>query len=529
MATYPPRKAGVRAAIARLSSGVKMLFIMSVALLPLGVIALIASLHYAHTKQQQHIADAQLVAIAEARQIDLVVNRAANVVRFAAGAVSQGNPRCAALLGDAVRLLPHGTRIALYAADAKLRCAGGGMERLAYPPPAQTIGIGLELLGPGGLRFVTRSLNGSYGVGELTPSALRDSAGVGPMSQGLALKQGSIRLVLMDAPPPRALDRSISVPAPIGGGQLLLTATIVTTAVSVVEILLVILPLLMWAAAAVIGSIVINELLLRPLGRLQRSVADAAEAGAASGHFIMPRLQTPAREIRTLAEAFETATAQIAQREQELEESLRHQVLLTREVHHRVKNNLQVVASLINLHARGTSGDVATAYASIQRRVDALAVVHRNHYAELEKHQGVSLRTLVAELTANLRATAPAHASHFGITLNIALVHVSQDTAVPIAFLLTEIIELLMYEAPDQAVRILLTPNDDGDRATLLIASPGLHAIEESDDPRVERFSRIVAGIARQLRSTLAFDVGAGHYSVAIPILRDSEPENPHS
>jgi two-component sensor histidine kinase len=521
--------AGIRASIARLSSGVKMLFIMSGALLPLGLIALFASLQYAHTKRLQHDADAHLIAIAEARQIDLVVNRAANVVLFAVGSASQGAPRCAALLEDAARLLPIGTRIALHTADGRVRCASAGMANAVVTRPPQAIGVGLELLPSGGLRFTIRALNGSYGIGDLTPAALRASVGSLTPSQGLALTQGAIRLVLADAKPSSAIDRSISVPAPIGGGQLLLTATIVTPPVSLVEVLLLLLPLLMWAAAAVIGSVVINQLLLRPLGRLQRAVADAAEAGAASGQFVMPRLQTPAREIRTLAQAFETATAQIAQREQKLEEALRHQVLLTREVHHRVKNNLQVVASLINLHARGTSGDVATAYASIQRRVDALAVVHRNHYAELEKHHGVSLRTLVAELTANLRATAPAQAAHFGITLNIALVHVSQDTAVPVAFLLTEIIELLMYQVPDQAVRIQLNQGEDPDRATLLITSPGLHAIEGGNDPQIERCNRIVAGIARQLRSALAFDAEAGHYSVVIPILRDPEPESPRA
>ena len=44
-------------------------------------------------------------------------------------------------------------------------------------------------------------------------------------------------------------------------------------------------------------------------------------------------------------------------------------------------------------------------------RVDALAVVHRNHYAELEANRGVALKPLLSELGANLRATAPASAA----------------------------------------------------------------------------------------------------------------------
>lgn len=501
-----------------------MLFVMSLALMPLGLIALFASLQYSHVKRLQHVNDARLIATSEARQIDLVIFRAANVVRFASGAANAGGARCRTLVTEAGRLLPPGTGIALYAADGSLRCATPRFHAPSLPPPTRLIGIELGLLGETGLRFTTRSESGSYGIGQLTPAVLR--AAVSDGGTGIMLRQGATSLQLGQARVPGTLDRRIAVSAPIGGGQLSLTATVITAAISAVEVVLILLPLMMWAAAAAIAWLVINQLLLRPLGRLQRAVANAAAAGAASGHFVMPRLQTPAREIRTLGEAFAAATDQIAQREARLEEGLHHQVLLTREVHHRVKNNLQVVASLINLHARGTSGEVAAAYASIQRRVDALAVVHRNHYAELEKHNGVSLRALVAELTANLRATAPVGAGNFSITLEMAPVHVSQDTAVPVAFLITELIELLMERAPGWPVRITLATLDAPDRAMLTITSPALDQLGERDSPDLERFGRIITGLARQLRSSLTFDDIDQHYSIAVPILREPEPSD---
>ncbi|MBV5325363.1 MAG: sensor histidine kinase, partial [Rhodospirillaceae bacterium] len=88
-------------------------------------------------------------------------------------------------------------------------------------------------------------------------------------------------------------------------------------------------------------------------------------------------METSAHELRQLSETFRHITETISTHEAELAAGLARQTRLTREVHHRVKNNLQVVASLINLHARGqVQSDVIRAYASIQRRVDALAVVH---------------------------------------------------------------------------------------------------------------------------------------------------------
>src|SRR6185436_14948845 len=82
--------------------------------------------------------------------------------------------------------------------------------------------------------------------------------------------------------------------------------------------------------------------------------------------------------------------------------------------------------------------------ASIQRRVDALAVVHRNHYAELEENRGVALKPLISELAANLRATAPPSAATMQIRLDVAPLYATQDVAVSVAFLVTEIVEFGM-------------------------------------------------------------------------------------
>ena len=166
--------------------------------------------------------------------------------------------------------------------------------------------------------------------------------------------------------------------------------------VSAVETLMILLPVMMLIWAAAIGWIVLDRLLLKPLLRLQRAVASYQPGDQ---QLDLPKLATPAREISDLGGAFDRVTRTVARHEADLEAAIERQTRLVREVHHRVKNNLQVVASLLNLHARGAaSEEVGAAYASIQRRVDALAVVHRNHFAELEENRGVALRSLISEL-----------------------------------------------------------------------------------------------------------------------------------
>jgi two-component sensor histidine kinase len=261
--------------------------------------------------------------------------------------------------------------------------------------------------------------------------------------------------------------------------------------------------------------------LLRPLGLMQRAIPDYKPGDPL---LVLPALTTPALEIRRLGDAFQRVTQTIARHEIELEEGLNRQTRLTREVHHRVKNNLQIVASLINIHARGVETDEASAaYASIQRRVDALAVVHRNHFADLEENRGLSLHGLIGELASNLRATAPPEAASLAISLDVMPANASQDVAVPVAVLITEIVELVMTEDPGGTIAIELRPANAPNRATLSITSTGLRDHMRDTHARQDRIGRILEGLARQLRAPLVRDDTIGQYALDISIIPEED------
>jgi two-component sensor histidine kinase len=504
---------------ARFSTSTKMLLILTAALLPLGLIALFASIQSAHAKQGQREADARVIATAEARQIDILLLRGAAMIRanLTGPAIDVGT--CRTLLYRDQIALNARINLALFNADGMPVCATPGFAAANLSRP-QTAAVAVALLPAGDLRFTVPASDGTYGVGELPAALLRDVLAT-DSNQGITLAQGATRIALTNVGHMSPLVRRVRVEAAAASGQIRLQLTVATNPISAVEILLVLLPLLMWAAAAAICWVVLDQALIRPLRQMQRAIA-VYQPG--DGPLVLPRISTPAEEIRSLGEALEATAAQLVARELELEEGLNHQVRLTREVHHRVKNNLQVVASLINLHARGSDGEVAAAYASIQRRVDALAVVHRNHYAELEENRGVVLRSIVAELTANLRATAPAAASHMKITLDMIPGFVTQDVAVPVAFLLTEIVELVINCDPTGNVAIALVPGDAPDRAILSVTAKKLGEEICESHPSRARFERIATGLARQLRSRLDYDGAHGRYQIAIAMTPDSLP-----
>lgn len=282
------------------------------------------------------------------------------------------------------------------------------------------------------------------------------------------------------------------------------------------DMLALLTPLLMWLAAATIGWLVVDRMLIGPLRRLEREVA-AYRPGTSLD--VTP-IKGPSRELRQLSESFQTMGETVSAHEAELEEGLARQTRLTREVHHRVKNNLQVIASLINLHARAAkSDDATTAYMSIQRRVDALSVVHRNHYAELEENQGLSLRSLVTEIASNFRASTGEAGAKPSMTLDIVAVQISQDVAVAVAFLVTELLELTLLLDPGARIAITVARGDAEGRAKLAIASPALAGGEAFDALYVQGFSRVIEGLSRQLRAPMERDIAAGSFRIEIPVI----------
>jgi two-component sensor histidine kinase len=229
----------------------------------------------------------------------------------------------------------------------------------------------------------------------------------------------------------------------------------------------------------------------------------------------LPGKLGPSQEIQQLRDAFARAVTRVEESDAEMSGALEGQRRLVREVHHRVKNNLQVVASLLNIHGRSASAPEArSAYAGISRRVGALSIVHRNHFAEMEENRGIAMRPLVTELAAELRAGAPEPARSLRIELEMDSVNTTQDVAVAVAFLVTEIVEFAMLHCPSEPIEISLRRTSEL-TARLMLASPVLVPEDEETSEKVQ-FERIVSGLAKQLRSTLERKLG--RYSVDLPV-----------
>ena len=500
---------------AALPTTAKLFLILSAALLPVGLgLVWMASQGIRDANRVLHVqADDQ--ARLGARAVESLIARNALALRIASnGRVDGGEQAC-----DAVRRSLSVTpgvaqSFELESIDGTPICEIGDVPGTMGLPFVAPGNIALRLAPEADALTFRVGVAGGMATGALTLEELRQATlDAAPDIKFLTVREGrkEMRIVTADALPAEDQEASTST-WPIANNQLQVVVRNFVPRVTTAERLMLLLPFLMWLVAAVITWALVSGLLIRPLRRLQRAVVEY-QPGDADYH--LPNRLGPATEIRDLRDAFDRAVDRVETSERDMAGALEGQRRLVREVHHRVKNNLQVVASLLNIHGRNAESPHARdAYSSIGRRVGALSIVHRNHYAEMEEYRGIALRPLISELAAELRANAPEAARGVRIDLDLEGANTTQDVAVSVAFLITEIVEFAMLYTPNDPVEISLRRTSEL-TARLALNSPVLVPEEEGAREKVQ-FERIVAGLAKQLRSSL--DRKLGRYSVELPV-----------
>jgi two-component sensor histidine kinase len=260
----------------------------------------------------------------------------------------------------------------------------------------------------------------------------------------------------------------------------------------------------MWALAIAVVWFGIEHLVVRWITYLERITS----AYAAGRHSVRPeRVSAAPAEIRSLGETFSRMADLLSARENELRDSLQQKEILVREIHHRVKNNLQLVMSLLNLHARRIRDPRAeVAFAEARSRINALATLHRRLY-ESESLQEIDLKWFLEDLCAELRRGGLSRGRNVELTVDSPSEVIGPDVAVPLGLLVTEAITNAYKHAFNerdgghikvQIVRespatLLLTIRDDGTGFDMAASSQDQSGLGRS----------LIEAFVRQLRGEL--------------------------
>jgi two-component sensor histidine kinase len=194
-----------------------------------------------------------------------------------------------------------------------------------------------------------------------------------------------------------------------------------------------------------------------------------------------------------------------------LEARVEQKELLLKEVNHRVKNSLQVVASLIHLEAAhlGTS-EPATAMRGAASRVSAIAAVHERLYTDNDLST-VSLSAFLGDLCGDLGQALGCS----DIELDLAPANVPTDMALPLALIVNELVTNAIKHG-GSGCRIVLR-REPGDALKLTVSDVGSRqSVQQSR--RLGMGSSIIEGLVRQLSATMATKSAPDGYTVEVVI-----------
>jgi two-component sensor histidine kinase len=373
--------------------------------------------------------------------------------------------------------LAAGTEVALLDHNGRIAAATAG-STFAPPPP----GWSKRALAPGGMMFTGRDPQGVERVHAIVP-------------------------LLAD-------DVFVELSAPSAG---ILTWARLNALSGVV------LPLLAWLSAWAAVWTVADRVVIRWLHYLDRIAAIYAR-----GRFSVRPVQAEGapEEFRALAMTLDGMADAIVARDLSLRESLAQKDAMMREIHHRVKNNLQVITSLLNMQQRALADPAAReAMSDTRQRITALALIYRALYQSPDL-RSVDVRQFLEELVAQLSVGEGGRPSSIRTDLEADDLEIDPDKLPPLALFAVEAITNARKHAfgPKGGaihVRFKVTPT----QISLDVIDDGKGVNAEASQAGVGR--TLMNAFARQLRGEMTLSTaegGGAHVRLIFP-----PPEPPAS
>lgn len=182
-----------------------------------------------------------------------------------------------------------------------------------------------------------------------------------------------------------------------------------------------------------------------------------------------------------LVKSRDTLNAEIAERvkaEKKIKASLKEKELLLREIHHRVKNNMQIVSSLFRLQLRRIDDPkVLEILQDSQSRISAMALVHETLYQPSNLTR-VNLRDYIRELSLNLFESYGIDPDIIQLQTDVESLTMGIDTATPCGLIINELVtNALKHAFPDNregAIRIILKRNGADKDYQLIVSDNGV-------------------------------------------------------
>ncbi len=208
----------------------------------------------------------------------------------------------------------------------------------------------------------------------------------------------------------------------------------------------------------------------------------------------------------------------LAIQKEEIRQREAEKALLLKELNHRVKNNLQMISSLLNLQGSELKGHPAEAAISAGKfRVDALALIHQKLYRE-DLHTTINLKDYVEELVLNLCYSFD---DRLKPDLEVTAIDLSIDQAIPLALIVNEWVTNALkyaYEGVGEPV-ILVRIIQESNRLQLLVKDNGVGISKHSLENHTSFGLKLVYSLGKQLKADLNYTYDRGSlWTLSVPL-----------
>jgi two-component sensor histidine kinase len=217
--------------------------------------------------------------------------------------------------------------------------------------------------------------------------------------------------------------------------------------------------------------------------------------------------------VRRLASLYAMAINRLRS-EQQLNNSLREKEILIKELHHRVKNNLQVISSLLSLQMRRVDDErYRSLFQESQNRIHAMALVHEKLYHS-EIMTKIDFGKYINELTQHLFYSYNINRHLVRLDLDVKEVFLGIDVAVPCAMIVNELISNSLKHAfpggRKGTISVTLSLAEGG-KHLLAVSDDGIGMPGDFDPGKTDSLGmQIVHSLARQIRGTIDISRGEG-------------------
>lgn len=224
------------------------------------------------------------------------------------------------------------------------------------------------------------------------------------------------------------------------------------------------------------------------------------------------RVQERTAELARANEILQVEIAERREAEKRIQLSLNEKNVLLKEIHHRVKNNLQIISSLLNLQADNVKNPgLIEAIQDSQNRIRSMALLHEKLYRSTDLAQ-INFAEYIQDLVTSLFRTHRANLQRISLNLQVEKTFLIIDIAMPCGLIITELVtNALKHAFPGErtgelCIKFGLAP--DG-RFDLIVADNGVGF--PADLHQVDSLGlQLVNTLVHQLGGTIEFDHSQG-------------------